>query len=319
MPRTPQELPPALGAVFNVRDAVGAGVSHDRLRARDLVRPFHGVRATSPPVGTEAVCRAYGARMRDGDVFSHVTAAMLWRMPLPMLLAPTLVHVTSPVGVRAARGRGVRGHTHPLVSEDVRVVGGLRVTSPEVTWTHLSTILPWWDLAAVGDFIVTGLPFESVLPLASRDDLVRAHERAASPAGAVARRRALEHIVVGPLSRPESLSLVLFRLAGLPDPAINEPVDDARGSFVALPDAFWREFRVAYEYEGDHHRRVERYRRDVRRTERLADEGWVVVRATADDLYGRPAELVGRVARRLRARGWLGHPRRLPRIGPIER
>lgn len=305
--------------MFHVREAVEAGVSGDRLRSGDLVSPFQAVRAKSHPLGTEALCRAYRVRMRDSDVFSHLTAARMWRMPLPLVLASDVVHVTSPVGVRAARGRGVRGHTHPLIPDDIRTLGGLRMTSPAVTWVHLSTVLTWWDLVAVGDFIVTGLPFDTVLPLASRDDLVRAHELATSSAGAVARRRALEHIDVGPFSRPESLSLVLFRLAGLPDPAVNEPVNDARGSFVALPDATWQDFRVAYEYEGDHHRKVDAYRKDVRRIERLVDEGWVVVRATADDLHDRPVELVERVARRLRARGWTGHPRRLPRIGPMRR
>ncbi|TBN57284.1 hypothetical protein EYE40_07660 [Glaciihabitans arcticus] len=110
------------------------------------------------------------------------------------------------------------------------------------------------------------------------------------------------------MSRPESLSRLLFDRAGLPEALINTPVYDDRGAFLAMPDESWPEFRVAYEYEGDYHREVGQFRRDLGRVERLIDHDWAVTKASADDLYGAPIALVQRVARRLTRAGWTGRP-----------
>lgn len=320
MSRPPGDLPPHLrGEPFAVRDARVAGVTADRLRTGDLARPFHGVRAAAEPVSTRELCAAYAVRMRAGDVFSHTTAASLWSMPLPRWTAGRLLHVTSQPGTRAVRGRGVAGHTHFLGELDVVAVRGLPVASPVATWLQLSTALPWWELVAVADYIVTGLPFQSVLPLADVEELVAAHAGAGSTKGSRARSRALAYLRVGPFSRPETLSRVVFDLAGLPEALINSSVVDARGSFLALPDLQWPEYRLAYEYEGDFHRDVMRYRRDVRRVEQLVDHGWRVVKATADDLFDHPGLLADRVAQRLSAGGWTGRQRHVTEIGPIRR
>ena len=44
MPAQPRPLPDALGDAFRTAHARAAGVTEGRLRAKDLERPFHGVR-----------------------------------------------------------------------------------------------------------------------------------------------------------------------------------------------------------------------------------------------------------------------------------
>jgi hypothetical protein len=255
MSRSPAKLPEGLTSTpFHVQAARAAGVTPDRLRGRDLARPFHGVRSLSPPSGVVELCAAFRPRMRSDDIFSHGTAAALWGMPLPGYVTDARLHVTSPEQSRAVRGRGVAGHTQRLHPDDLSTVQGLPVASPQATWVQLSTTLPWWELLAIGEFIITGLPFDSVLSLASEDDIDLAHRRAGASRGSRARRRALGHLREGAFSRPESLCRLLFELAGLPEPLINCPVLDARGSFLGLPDLIWPEFKVAFEYEGDFHR-----------------------------------------------------------------
>jgi hypothetical protein len=61
------------------REALDHGVSVGRLKARDLDRPFHGIRTTTRPlVLLDDRCRAFLLRMPVGGVYSHVTAATLY-------------------------------------------------------------------------------------------------------------------------------------------------------------------------------------------------------------------------------------------------
>ncbi len=81
MPRaTP--LPPPLGQrPFAVAEAAELGVPRSRLRAKDLVAPFHGVR--SPSSSDVDSLRAYAARMAPAERFTHTTAAELNGLRMP--------------------------------------------------------------------------------------------------------------------------------------------------------------------------------------------------------------------------------------------
>ncbi len=307
----PDAPPPLPRGPFSVGSALAAGVTAGRLRSAALARPFHGVRMVIPPTTLVDRCTALRVRMRESDVFSHLTAARLWGMPLPLGLTDDRLHVTSPAPTRALRGRGVVGHSESLADDETTFISGLPVVAPARAWAQMSTIVGWPDLVALADFLVTGLPLKNILPLATVDEIEAAHLRAGGRGGA-RRRRALEHVAIGPFSRPESLSRIVFRLAGLPEARINEHVLDERGSFLAMPDQAWQDYRVAYEYEGKHHGEDRQYRHDIARIERLIDHGWLVVRATADELFDCPGALAARVAHRLASRGWEGRARELP-------
>jgi very-short-patch-repair endonuclease len=74
------------------------------------------------------------------------------------------------------------------------------------------------------------------------------------------------------------------------------------GTFpVAFLDMGWEEFKVAVEYDGDHHRKDRRqYVKDIARIRMLEEMGWIIIRVIAED---RPAEWLARVEAALISRG----------------
>src|SRR5690606_31302738 len=87
------------------------GVTDDRLRASDLVAPFHGVRTMAAPATVRERCAAYAARMAPAHAFSHATAAALYGIPLPWRLERDhRLHVTASSPAYPPQARGVVGH-----------------------------------------------------------------------------------------------------------------------------------------------------------------------------------------------------------------
>jgi hypothetical protein len=308
--RMPQRSPlpePIDRGPFSVREAIALGVTRDRLRSGDLQRVFHGVRATGLDLSLLVDrCRAYSPRMNPAHAFSHLTAAELYRFPLPAGGRSLQLHVTAPSPTRAPGGRGIAGHQSRLSQPDVVSLRGLRVVSPAVAWCQITETLGIDDAVAMGDCVVTGSPFQNMLPLATLDELAEASGARSGGWGHRVREAALPLIREGPLSRPESFLRLLLVRAGLPEPQLNAMCFTDAGEQIDMPDLAWMEYKTVAQYEGDHHRAQAQFRRDIRRDERFVDHDWTVVKATADDLFGRPRELVERFARRLRANGWRG-------------
>lgn len=80
--------------------------------------------------------------------------------------------------------------------------------------------------------------------------------------------------------------------AGVAPPEVQLEVRTGVGGFVGRVDLAWPDLRLAVEYDGDHHREREQFRRDVERLNALRLAGWTVLRFTADDVLRRPAETV---------------------------
>ncbi len=242
--------------------------------------------------------------MRETDAVSHVSAAHLWGMPLPRRLTqPPTIDVSATAPGRAPELRGVHGRQLTLGAHEVREVGGIRVTSPALTWCLLGGILSVEDLVAAADYVVTSTRRQPAL--ATLDELEECLRRRSPMRGIARARKAIPWVRSGPLSRPESLLRVVLVQAGIPEPVVNTKVLDSRGRFLAVPDLAWSGFRLAAEYEGDYHR-VERgqFHHDTGRIERMADEKWAVLRVSAPALFDETPALVARVARRLTERGW---------------
>lgn len=321
MPR-PQELPWSLrgASSFTRREADRRGVRWRRLAAADLARPYHGVRLRiadeAPTVGDLA--RAYAKRMPRRQVFSHETAAALWGIPLPARIAapgrlePQPLHVSVPRGSAKPVARGVRGHVLRFDRIDVRVHRGLRIVDPATTWVQLGARLTVDDLVAAGDFLLTGTePYDGRAPLCTLSELEAALVAHPGCRGMASLRSALTSARRGPLSRRESLLRLDLVRAGLPEPVPNHRVFDTDGALLAMIDLAYPEYRVGIEYQSDLHRNPRRWRRDIRRLERLADAGWVILQATSDDVsadggLSDSVPFAERVRRRLRARGWVG-------------
>ncbi len=295
-----RDLPATLPAAFTTRQARSAGVSRSRLRAADLTRPFAGVYAktrdgdAADPV---ALARQYAAGMADAAFFSHVTAALIWGLPLPRAAADSsMVHVSVLRPGNAPRGRGVCGH-----QVDARLVSilehpsGVRVTSPASTWAALGTVLGIGDLVAVGDALVRAprRPREHA-QLATVAQLQAAIDAGKRP-GIVRLRAALPHVRPRVDSRTETLLRLAIGDAALPEPVTGHAV--VVGSEVlAQVDLAYPLERVAIEYEGEHHLTdPKQWARDIRRYERLADAGWRVIRVTKDDLFRQRGALMARI------------------------
>lgn len=299
MPR-PAPLPSSLsGRAFSVREALAAGVTVERLRARDLETPFRGVRVPRGEAVTVAQrARAY-ATVMDGAVFCGITAARLWPLDLPREPPGEPLHVAVRPPAHAPRGRGLAGHS--IGDPQLRAVrrGGLLLADGASLFLQLAAVLSLEDLVAVGDALVlspvragSGRPW---VPLRELRRRVEGHEGR----GARAVRRALALIREGAESRRETLLRLALAAAGLPEPELQVELFDGRGR-IGRVDLLFRQWRVVVEYEGDHHRtdRVQ-WDRDLIRCERLAAAGWTVVRIAAASFDTDPLDCVDRVRRAL--------------------
>jgi hypothetical protein len=114
-PRVPLPVPLDVEP-FSVAVAHSNGIGEGRLRGKDLVRPFWGVRSHVDPAGPIELCRAYL--------------------------------------VRAQQARGIRGHKLRLRPGDVVLLSGLRVTSAARTWCDIAALLSDEELLAAGDTLL---------------------------------------------------------------------------------------------------------------------------------------------------------------------
>lgn len=320
MPAAP--LPDDLGPRFRVAEALAAGVPAGRLRAGDLAAPFHGVRSVPGallPIGLQiepgGVPRgdleaehlrrawAYAAVATEHVFFSHVTAAIAYGLPLPpLLLFGRDIDAAVCAPRRLPRGRGVRGHQ--VKPSQVRVVAdehtGLRLTDPATTWATIASALnDPYDLVAAGDAVVR--QWRRDQPLATIEDLQRA-VCSGRRVGVPAMRAALPLIRTRSASRPETHCRLTLVDAGLPEPHLNFDVY-VGGIRLGCVDLAYPRWRIAIEYEGEHHLLdPEQWARDIRRYERLAAAGWLVVRVTKPELFGDRRTFVSRVRAAITAR-----------------
>lgn len=296
-----QPLPHQLLPVFTAADAAASGVSRSRLRAGDLIRPFRGVytplddrrAALAPAEGIIDRARLAQPRLGDGAFFSHLTAAVIWEIPLP--LGCLLSHHDLDVGVlhpaRPPRVEGLRGHrvqpqhVRTMVHPDHR----LPVPSPASTWAMLGSVLTHpYDLVAAADAIISDRRFEangSLASLAQLEAAVCSKRRV----GIRALRDALERVRPHVASRTETWTRLVLVDAGLPQPQINYSVYDDNGRFLACVDLAYPQWRIAIEYEGAHHLFNEtQWTNDIDRYERLAAAGWHVIRVRRMSCSGIP-------------------------------
>lgn len=268
------------------------------------------------PDGLPTLCRAGSLVLPPGAAFSHLTAAALWCLPLPLDLeraatrdGQPLLTVAVPSGPVVPRRAGLQvcGRLDP--STLVRLPG-LASVSAEAVWCDLAPRLGDVDAIALGDAVISrsrgpGLLLAEVQRRGRRRDVVRL--RALAPRLRWPVRSAMEAV---------------WRLdvagAGIPEPVLNAPVHDGAGGGSGRLTS-WPEMRVASEYDGDGHRTSRRqWREDVACLALMEDEGWLVQRVTATDVGPRSHAAIDRLWRRLHERGLPGLPPR-PLRAPCRR
>jgi hypothetical protein len=190
--------------------------------------------------------------------------------------------------------RGVIARDETVADDEVTQVGGVPATTLARTAYDLGRHLLLGQAVARLDALMHATPFsiEDVLLLAKRHGGARRLRRL---------RAALPLVDGGAASPKETWLRLLLIDAGLPLPATQIPVLDGTWP-VAWVDMGWEEYKVAVEYDGDHHRTDRRvYRKDQRRLRKLEALGWIVIRVIAGD---GPDDILKRVRAALLARGW---------------
>lgn len=282
-------LPSALsGRPFTVREARAAGLRYDRLRRARVPAPTWGVRAPEEPDGLAAKAAAY-ARGMPGDVaFSHITAARLWKLPLPAPLEEDGLDldVMRHTGQQRIRRRGCCGH-RGLERREVVELDGLRVVGLADTWVDLGEVVARGlgidDLVVAGDATARQLEMRAIAEALGgpRDSgphpddggsrLLEALNARVRPRGKALLKEALPLVRARSRSAMETRARLMFQRAGFPEPELNVPVRDAQGGWLLEADLYWRRQRVIGEYQGADHASRARRSADSSRTT-LAEE-----------------------------------------------
>ena len=264
---------------FTPADARASGIARGRLRGTDLASPYYGVRVpTTAELSFIQRCQAFAARMPDDAFFSSLTAARLHGAPLPhQVEASITIHVARPAPASAVAVRGVAGHQVALMGDDMRLLRGVRVSSPVRAWCEVAQHLSLPDLVAVGDYIAHWR-----LPLATLDELREGTARYPGRRGLGTLRAALPLLNDRSESRRESLFRVFLATHGFTGFEANYPVTLFGKNHridIAFPTAM-----VAFEYQGEYHFTQEQRRKDMTRRARLEAAGWHVMELNVDDL-----------------------------------
>jgi hypothetical protein len=197
--------------------------------------------------------------------------------------------------------QGLRTYAFALRAEEVMVLAGVAVTTPERTAFDIARRKPLGLAIAHLDALLraTGIKANEALHIAD-------HHRGAR--GLRQLERAFALVDPGAQSPKETWLRLLLINEGLPRPTTQIPVLNAGGARVYYLDMGWENPMVAVEYDGEHHRldRIQ-YNKDIRRSEDLERLGWIVIRVTASD---RPAGIIARVREALAFREGIEPARR---------
>lgn len=181
---------------------------------------------------------------------------------------------------------GIQVWEDRIEADEVCVVDGVRVTTPERTALDLASRFPIDPAVAAVDALIQA----THLKIADAEQLV---ERYRGRRGIKAARAALELVDGGAQSPKETWLRLLLIRAGFPRPQTQIAVRNEWGWAEAYLDMGWEDIKVAVEYDGDHHLSDRRqYVKDIRRLEKLERMGWIVVRVVAED---HPDDIIRRV------------------------
>ncbi len=298
--------------------------------------PTRGVRSLAVIDDVIGRARAYALVLPDDVVFSHLTAARLWGLPLPWRLdrgdAPLDVMRRS--GKARLERRGCVTH-RGLERREVAMTAGLPVTSVADTWCDI--IEKYHSTLTVADAVVTGDAAVELLvrtgPIVDEWGRVVFDKQEVHPqtvpgtsqwwsepvnAGAWALvERAAERgrfrgrslaLTALPRLRPRVWSPMETRArlvvvdGGIREPRLNASVCDSRGEIITIGDLVWEEERALGAYNGLDHEGEPSRERDNSQRMRLEDEGWWVIEIYKSDVFtatGR-AKLVRRIENGLR-------------------
>lgn len=280
---------PGMGEVILGGEAVRAGVVTRHELARWYTPLYRGV-FVRKGVEVSLRDRAVGAWLTTGrkGVIAGLAAAALHGAPWIDTDIPIEV-----AGVKSRPQPGLTTRADTLADDEIVRRAGLPVTSRIRTAFDLGRLLERWQALARLDALMWNQEF-------SRDAVAELADRRPRARG-VAQLRDLLPLVDGGAASPQESMLRLWLLdCGFPRPETQIPVLDGSRP-VAFLDMGWREYGVAVEYDGDHHRtKRAQYVKDIARLRMLEERDWIVIRVIAEE---RPSQWLARTEAALRSRG----------------
>lgn len=326
-------LPASLGSSFSRAEARALGLSSRRLRQPDVERIGSALYRRRdldvlPPAmeqhdevvmgdrhSARQWCRrhlelllAHRGHLPEGSFLIGRSAAVLWRLPVPPG-ADDRIEIGRFYSARASRRPEFRSRQLRLHLVRLGRRFGLAAADPATVWAMLAVQLEFDDIVALGDAVIrrVRIPGTSLLrspPLARLAQL----EAAASVGrrtGAALLREALPLLTTASASPPESHLRLRLRRWGAPRPELDHDVFDRSGRLIGCSEIAFPKYRLALEYEGDHHRTLTaQWNRDIEKYRHYEQNGWEAIRVTGGLLYRREAELRGQLFEALIRRGW---------------
>lgn len=288
----PDEL---VGRPFTTATASALGLNKQVLCGRRFRRLFRGVYVTAETqVTLPLLLRAAMLTLPGDAVVSHTSAMALYgfahrRFSRVLEFSTNTTAITGRDSITLHRRQAIlRPRRHR----------GLPITGPDRTFVDCATRLSFVQLVQLGDWLIhcrlTTLDVLTTYVFTRHLDGVRRARRCV----AFVRER-----VESPRETWVRLMIVFSRL---PEPATNVELFDHAGRFVARLDMSYPRWRVAVEYDGQHHERdAQQRQRDRERREAVEALGWRVLVVTGQDLLS-PQSVPWRVFHALSARGYEG-------------
>ena len=237
------------------KDAASAGLHHELRREYDrhtvirLRRGVYTLAAEWDALGADARylrrIHAHAATAEAPAVYSHLSAAALWGLPI-VGAWPAEIHLATTMTAGGRSRRGVVRHPQEH-SLDVMEHEGLRVTSVAATAVDLARVLKFGRAVAVMDAAIHE-PRDGHA-LAARADLDRAFDQLGRVTGRAAAGRVLEFASPFSGSTGESISRAGIFLLGFLLPELQTPHWDHAG-LIGFTDFFWRSVGRVGEFDG---------------------------------------------------------------------
>lgn len=275
---------------FTWGEARAAGLTKHQLRTSQFRHVFRDVWACCDLVDDRAF-RLAAARLVIPRHAVLVLLTAAWIYGADVRRADDLaVHVAYPPGARRRSRPDLIVSQEMLAPSDVRVIGGVSVTSPVRTAFDCLRLHRDPEGLVVADAL-THLGLTTVAELTAYFGGQRRRRNLRVGRQLVAD---IEPLTESPMETRARVDLVR---AGLPRPVAQFVVRDLSGAFVARLDLAYPDVKVAIEYDGAWH--WTQHRDDERRRARLRELGWTVIVISAADLYS--GAVPAQVARALRA------------------
>lgn len=287
---TRQQAMAALGA-YGVRRAV---------RTRALVVPWPRVlvvadRQLDPRTRAAAGLLTLGS----GGALCGFTAAQLHGCDA---VAPRAVDLVVPYNRWPRQRPGLVVHHGRLAAEDIGVVDGLRVVALDLVISELLCTAESARAALTCADQACGLQPEPDRAAFGRAVIDRL-DRRADRRGTV-RAYMLAQLITGRVESPAESRLRLTVVDnGYPPPVVQYEVCDLDGTPLWRLDLAWPSVRIGLEYDG-YAAHLGREQHDQVRDEDLRRRGWIIIRATAEDLRN-PDRILGELSAAFHSRGGL--------------